>query len=46
MADLSKKKGQGPVPQWVFIGFNVHRNMGKAHQSFSGSNDQTIDNIQ
>ena len=46
MADLSKEKGQQPFPQWAFIGFNLHRNTGKAHQSLSGSNDQTIDNIQ
>ena len=46
MADLSKEKGQEPVPQWAFIGFSLHRNTGKAHQSLSGSNDQTIDNIQ
>ena len=46
MADLSKEKGQEPVPQWAFIGLNLHRNTGKAHQSLSGSNDQTIDNIQ
>ena len=49
MVDLSKEKGQEPVPQWAFIGFNLHRNTGcirKAHQSLSGSNDQTIDNIQ
>ena len=47
MADLSKEKGQELVPQWAFIGFNLHRNTGhKAHQSLSGSNDQTIDNIQ
>ena len=45
MADLSKEKGQEPVPQRAFIGFNLHRNTGKAHQSLSGSNDQTIDNI-
>ena len=44
MADLSK--GQEPFPHWVFIGFNLHRNTGKAHQPLSGSNDQTIDNIQ
>ena len=49
MADLSKK-GQEPVPQWAFIGFNLHGNTGqiyihKAHQSLSGNNDQ-IDNIQ
>ena len=33
----------------LFIGFNLHRNTGhicKAHQSLSGSNDQTIDKIQ
>ena len=46
MADLSKEKRQEPVPQWTFIGFNLHRNTGKAHQSLSGSNDQTIENIQ
>ena len=46
MADLSQEKGQEPVPQWAFIGFNLHRNTGKAHQSWSGSKDQTIDNIQ
>ena len=44
VADLSKEKGQEPVPQWAFIGFNLHRNTGKAHQSLSGSKDQTIDN--
>ena len=49
MAELSKEKGQEAFPQWAFIGFNLHRNTGhihKAHQSLSGSNDQTIDNIQ
>ena len=46
MADVSKEKGLEPVPQWAFIGFNLHRNTGKAHQSLSGSNDQTIDNFQ
>ena len=46
MADFSKEKGQESVPQWAFIGFNLHRNTGKAHQSLSGSEDQTIDNIQ
>ena len=46
MANLSKEEGQEPFPQWDFIGFNLHRNTGKAHQSLSGSNDQTIDNIQ
>ena len=48
MADLSKKKGQEPVPQWAFIGFNLHRNTGhmRKAQSLSGRNDQTIDNIQ
>ena len=46
MADLSKEKGQEPVLQWAFIGFNLHKNTGKAHQSLSSSNDQTIDNIQ
>ena len=49
MAHLSKEKGLEPVPQWVFIGFNLHRNTGcthKALQSLSGRNDQIIDNIQ
>ena len=49
MAGLSKEKDQEPFPQWAFIGFNLHRNTGhirKAHQSLSGSKDQTIDNIQ
>ena len=46
MAELSKEKDQEPVPQWAFIGFNLHGNTSKAHQSFSGSKDQTIDNIQ
>ena len=46
MDNLSKEKDFEPVPQWAFIGFNLHRNTGKAHQSLSGSNDQTIDNIQ
>ena len=46
MADLSKEKGLEPIPQWAFIGFNLHRNTGKGHQSLSGTNDQTIDNIQ
>ena len=46
MADLSKEKGLESVPQWVFMGFSLHRNTGKGHQSLSGRNDQTIDNIQ
>ena len=46
MADLSKEKGQEPILHWAFIGFNLHRNTGKAHQSLSGSKDQTIENIQ
>ena len=37
---------QGHFSQWVFIGFNLHRNTGKAHQSLSGSKVKTIDNIQ
>ena len=28
VASLSKGKGQEPVPQWAFIGFNLHRNTG------------------
>ena len=44
MADLSKEKGQELFPQWAFIGFILHRNTGKAHQSLLGSKDQTIDN--
>ena len=49
MDKLSKEKGQEPVLQWAFIGFNLHRNTGsihKAHQLLSGRNDQIIDNIQ
>ena len=49
MANLSKEKDQEPVPQWAFIGLNLHRNTGcirKAHQSLSGRYDQMIDNIQ
>ena len=46
MAYLSKEKDQEPFPQWAFIGFILYRNTGKAHQSLSGSKDQTIDNIQ
>ena len=53
MADLSKEKGQEElVPQWAFIGFNLHRIWGMhththtAHQSLSGRNDQIIDNTQ
>ena len=45
MADLSKENDQEPFPERAFIGFNLHRNTGKAHQSLSGSKDQ-IDNIQ
>ena len=39
--NLSKEKGQEPFPQWAFIGFILHRNTGKAHQSLSGSKGQT-----
>ena len=49
VAHLAKEKGQEPIPQWAFIGFNLHRNTGgihRAHQSLSGSNCQTIDNTQ
>ena len=46
MADLSKEKGQEPFPQWAFIGFNLHRNTGKAHHSLAGSKAQIIDNKQ
>ena len=46
MADLSKEKGQEPFSPWAFIRFILHRNTGKAHQSLSGSKDQTIDNKQ
>ena len=46
MANLSKEKDQEPFPQWAFIRFILHKNTGKAHQSLSGSKDQTIDNIQ
>ena len=41
-----KEKGQEPVPQRDFIGFSLNRNTGKAHQSLSGSKNQTLDNIQ
>ena len=30
-------EGEESFAQWAFIGFNLHRNIGKAHQSFSGS---------
>ena len=46
MANLSKEKGQEPFPPWAFIGFNVHKNTSKAHQSLSGSKDQKRDNKQ
>ena len=46
VAELSKEDGQEPLTQWAFSGLNLHRNTGKAHQSLSGSKDQTIDNIQ
>ena len=46
MANLSKEKGQEPFLQWVFVGFNLHRNTGEPHQSLSGSKDQIIDNKQ
>ena len=46
VADLLKEKGQEPFPQWAFIGFNLHRNVGIVHQSLSGSKDQTRHNIQ
>ena len=46
MANLSKEKDQEPFPLWTFIRFILHRNTGKAHQSLSGSKDQTINNIQ
>ena len=48
MVDLSKEEDQEPVPQWAFIGCNLHRNTGCIceAQSLSGSNDQTTDNIQ
>ena len=46
MPNLSKEKGPEPFPQWAFTGFNLHKNTGKAHQSLSGSKDQSIDNIQ
>ena len=46
MASITEEKGLEPVPQWAFIGFSLHKNTGKGHQSLSGSNDQTINNIQ
>ena len=48
MANLSEEKGLEPAPQWAFIGFSLHMNTGrihKTHQSLSGSNNHTIDNI-
>ena len=38
------EKDQKPFPQWAFIGFILHSNTGEAHQSLSGSKDQTVDN--
>ena len=49
LTSLLEEKGLEPLSQWAFIGFSLQRNTGcihKAHQSLSGSNDQTIDNIQ
>ena len=46
VANLSKETSQEPFAQWAFIGFILHRKTDKAHQSLSGSKDQTIDNIQ
>ena len=48
MAELSVEKDQEPVSQWSFIGFICIGIQGvrKALQSLSGSNDQTVDNIQ
>ena len=46
MASLSEEQDQEPFPQWDFIGFNLHRNTGKAPYSLSVSKDQTIYNIQ
>ena len=40
-----KGEGEEPFAQLAFIGFNLHRNTGKAHQSLSGSKGQTIGNI-
>ena len=46
LTSLLEEKGLEPVPQWAFIGLNLHRNTGrKTHQSLLGSNDQ-IENIQ
>ena len=41
-----KGEGREPFPQWAFIGFNLHRNTGEAHQSLSGTKGHTIDNKQ
>ena len=46
VTDLSKEKGQEPFPPWAFIGFNLHKNIGKAHQSLSGSKNHMIDTTQ
>ena len=48
LTNLSEKDLK-PLSQWAFIGFSLHKNtecIHKPHQSLSGSNDQTIDNIQ
>ena len=46
VVNLSKEKDREPFFHWAFIGFSLHGNIGKAHQSLSGNKDQTIDNIQ
>ena len=46
VAHISKEKGLEPFLHWAFTGLILHRNTGKAHQSLSGSKDQTIDNKQ
>ena len=43
---ISQRRRAKTFPQWAFIGFILHKNTGKAHQSLSGSRDQTIDNKQ
>ena len=49
MARYLKGEGPGACSSMGFYWVYLHRNTGricKSHQSLSGSNDQTIDNIQ
>ena len=40
--DLLQEEGPRAFSSMGFIGFNLHRNTGKAHQSLPGSKDQII----